>query len=105
MGGIAVGGGGDGTVGQSVVAHTHIRLAHAGVGGVDGLGVGGDLAQVAGGPQDVGVLGGDGWARQSVTVGGGGVADGSGRRITGVSAEVAGVGHGHEGGEDEELKQ
>ena len=41
MGGV----GSDGSVGgdEGIVAHTDIRFAHAGVGGVDGLGVGGHL--------------------------------------------------------------
>lgn len=51
--------------GESGVAHTHIGLAHAGVGSVDGLGVGGDLSQVSGGPQDVLVLASDGSGLQA----------------------------------------
>lgn len=51
--------------GESGVADAHIGLAYAGVGGVDGLGIGGDLSQVARSAQDVGMLAGDGGGGES----------------------------------------
>nr|CAD7265937.1 unnamed protein product [Timema shepardi] len=70
--------GGDGAVGESVVAHSHVRLGDAGVRSVDGLGVGGHLSQVTGSPQDVGVLGGDGGGCvRGRRVGGGALANGN----------------------------
>lgn len=82
-------GGGDRGVGdgsESRVAHTDIGLAHGGVGRVDGLGVGGDLSQVAVRAEDVALLadgGGGGQAsvadRVSRGHGVGGLADGDQR--------------------------
>ena len=54
-GGISSNSGG-GRVGKSVIADSDVGLADAGVRGVDGLGVGGHLSQVAIATQDVGLL-------------------------------------------------
>lgn len=63
----------DGSVGNgcvSRVAHAHIGLAHAGVGRVDGLGEGGDLAQVSVRPEDVGLLAGHGMGGEAAVANG-----------------------------------
>lgn len=77
--------------GQSGVTDAHIGLAHRRVRGVDGLGMGRDLAQVSISAQDVGLLAGD--CR--------GVDSGVGR--TSWVQRVSGLAHGNGGGEDDEL--
>ena len=77
-------------------------LGDAAVRGVDGLAVGGHLAEVAVAPQDVGGLGGDGcWGHCGVSVGvggGGGVSGSQG------GSDQTSVGASQGGGEDEKLK-
>lgn len=79
--------------GQSWVADAHVRLAHRRVRGVDGLGVGRDLAQVAVGAEDVRLLAGDGRGVDSGVGGSGWVQ------------RVGGLAHGNGGSENNELEK
>ena len=125
-GGSVVSEGRGGRVGQSVIAHSDVRLADAGERSVDGLGVGGHLSEVSVAPQDVGLLGGDGGGGDGsgscVSVGGGGsithsgggsithsgggsITHSGGGSITHSGGpDYTGVGGSHEGGENQYLR-
>ncbi|KAG8238344.1 hypothetical protein J437_LFUL018280 [Ladona fulva] len=108
-GGVVTGIGGGGGVGKSIIAHSDVRLADGGEWGVNGLGVGGHLSQVAVAPEGVLVLGGDGGGGHSHR--GVSVGYSSGCGITSVvgdgggSAEVSSVGNSQAGSEDNKLRK